>query len=117
MAGGVECASPSACPALVACSGVRGGTHGRVAAQQAAAGAARRRCRPGGAGDCAAMLLCSALKLCLGSEAEEGERRERELTLFIIFFSKFSMEARKILNTKVVQNSKPYNFRFRHKLI
>jgi len=25
MAGGVECASPSACPALVACSGVRGG--------------------------------------------------------------------------------------------
>jgi hypothetical protein len=77
MAGSVECASPSACPALVACSGVRGGTHGRAAAQQAVAGAAKLRCRPGGAGGRAALLLCSALKLCHGSEAEEGERRER----------------------------------------
>ena len=30
MAGGVECASPSTCPALVACSGVLGGSHGRA---------------------------------------------------------------------------------------
>jgi len=42
MAGGIECASPSTCPALVACSGVRGGSHGRAGVQQAAAGGAQR---------------------------------------------------------------------------
>jgi len=42
MAGGIECASPSTCPALVACSGVRGGSHGRAGVQQAAVGGAQR---------------------------------------------------------------------------
>ena len=69
MAGGVECASPSTCPALVACSGVRGGTHGRAAVQQASAGGHS----DDAAAAAAALLLCSA-----GRGQEKGKERERK---------------------------------------
>jgi hypothetical protein len=51
-----------------------------------------------------------------GEEGREKEERESQRGLTAIF-SKFSIETRKFLNTKVVENSKSYNFCFRHKLI
>ena len=58
------------------------------------------------------VALCSAL------ECREWKKREtRESTSLTPKLPKFSIGMWKSLNTKVVQNSKAYNFHFRHKLI
>jgi len=76
-------------------------------------GAARRQQgseRGGAALQRAGVLECSTARAQGG---EKGERERERSTVGLVSNSKFSIETRKILNTKVVQNSNSYNFPFR----
>jgi len=66
----------------------------------------------------AGIPLRVAAELCTSAEAgerREGRERGREVKLCLTgIFSKISIETQKSLNMKFVQNSKSYNFSFRH---
>ena len=65
---------------------------------------------------CSALLLRCARVRRVKEERERREMREKSESLTLIFLKIFNGSS-KILNTKVVENSKSYNFHFRHKLI
>ena len=47
-----------------------------------------------------------------GEERERAEREKKTTLLIGFFFSNFSIDTRKVLNTKVIPNFEPYHFCF-----